>query len=98
MIQVGPIFLKRRFLRTVGHKSHDPCIQVFLMEARVMTFVAHCTVCKFESAEKLSHSLMLQVMDQSSATSPEKSWGTRRKLNVARNVSSAIRNKIMIAA
>ena len=28
---------------TVGHKSHDPCIHVFLMEARVMTFVAHGT-------------------------------------------------------
>jgi len=29
---------------TVGHKSHDPCFQVFLMEAEVMTFVGHCTV------------------------------------------------------
>jgi len=29
---------------TVGHKSHDPCNHVFLMEARVMTFVAYCTV------------------------------------------------------
>jgi len=27
---------------TVGRKSHD--FDVFLMEARVMTFVAHCTV------------------------------------------------------
>jgi len=29
---------------TVGHKSHDTCFHVFLMEAGVMTFVAHCTV------------------------------------------------------
>jgi len=29
---------------SVGHKSHDPCFRVFLKEARVMTFVAHCTV------------------------------------------------------
>jgi len=28
---------------TVCHKSHDSCLHVFLMEARVMTFVAHCT-------------------------------------------------------
>jgi len=28
---------------TVGHRSHDPCFNVFLMGARVMTFVAHCT-------------------------------------------------------
>ena len=28
---------------TVGTKSHDPCFHVFLMEARVMTFVVHCT-------------------------------------------------------
>jgi len=27
---------------TVGHKSHDPYFHMFLMEARVMTFVAHC--------------------------------------------------------
>jgi len=26
------------------HKSHDPCFHVFLMEARVMTFVAICTI------------------------------------------------------
>ena len=45
----------------MGHKSHDPCIHVFLMEARVTTFVAHYTVCKLESAEKLSHSLMLHT-------------------------------------
>ena len=31
------------FKGTVGHKSHDPCLHVFLMEARVMTFAAHCT-------------------------------------------------------
>jgi len=31
-------------MRTVGHKSHDPCFHVFLMEAGVMTFVAHCTL------------------------------------------------------
>jgi len=30
--------------RTVSHKSHDPYIHAFLMEARVMTFVAHCTL------------------------------------------------------
>jgi len=29
---------------TVGHKSHDPCFHVFLMEAGVMTFVAHSTM------------------------------------------------------
>ena len=28
---------------TVGHRSHDPYFHVFLMEAGVMTFVAHCT-------------------------------------------------------
>jgi len=28
---------------TVSYKSHDPCFNVFLMESRVMTFVAHCT-------------------------------------------------------
>ena len=27
----------------MGHKSHDPYFHVFLMEAGVMTFVAHCT-------------------------------------------------------
>jgi len=26
---------------TVGHKSHDLCFHVFVMEARLMTFVAH---------------------------------------------------------
>jgi len=31
-------------LRTlVGHKSNDPCFYVFLMEARIMTLVAHFT-------------------------------------------------------
>ena len=30
------------FYCTVGHKSHDPCFHVFLMEIRVMTFVTHC--------------------------------------------------------
>jgi len=29
---------------TVGHKSHDPCLHVFLLEAGFMTIVAHCTV------------------------------------------------------
>jgi len=29
-------------MSTVGHKSHDP-FHVFLMEVRVMSFVAHCT-------------------------------------------------------
>jgi len=35
----------RRYLltRTVGHKSHEPFFNVFLMEAGVMTFVTHCT-------------------------------------------------------
>ena len=28
---------------TVGRKSHDPSFHVFLMEARVTTFAAHCT-------------------------------------------------------
>jgi len=27
----------------VGHKSHDPCLHVFLMEKRVMNLMAHCT-------------------------------------------------------
>ena len=31
---------------TVGHKSHDPWFHVFLVERRVMTFVAHCTQSK----------------------------------------------------
>jgi len=30
-------------LRTVDHKSHDPWFHVFLMIARFMTFVTHCT-------------------------------------------------------
>ena len=30
-------------ISTVGHQSHDPCSRVFLMEAGVMTFGAHCT-------------------------------------------------------
>jgi len=30
-------------MSTVGHRSHDPCFNVFLMGERVMTFVAHCT-------------------------------------------------------
>ena len=30
--------------KTVGHKSHDPCFHVFLIEARDMIFVAHCTL------------------------------------------------------
>jgi len=34
------------FTGTVGRKSHDPCLHVFLVEARVMTIVAHCT-CPF---------------------------------------------------
>jgi len=29
---------------TVRRKSHDPCFHAFLMEARVTTFVAHCTI------------------------------------------------------
>ena len=33
----------RLIYSTVGHKSHDPWFHVFLMERRVMTFVAHCT-------------------------------------------------------
>jgi len=34
----------RGYLRcTLGCKSHDPCFHAFLMEARVMTFVANCT-------------------------------------------------------
>ena len=33
-----------RRMGTVSHKSHDPCIHVFLMEAKIMTFVAHCTL------------------------------------------------------
>jgi len=37
----GSIFY--RWWCTVGHKSHDPCFNVFLMEARVMTFVAFST-------------------------------------------------------
>ena len=28
---------------TVGHKSHEPCFHVSLMEAGIMTFVTHCT-------------------------------------------------------
>jgi len=28
---------------TVGHKSHDASLHKKYMEARVMTFVAHCT-------------------------------------------------------
>jgi len=35
--------LTRSWKCTVSHKSHDLCIHVFFMEARVMTFVAHCT-------------------------------------------------------
>jgi len=31
------------FACTVGHKSHEPFFNVFLMEAGVMTFVTHCT-------------------------------------------------------
>ena len=27
----------------MGHKSHDPCYLVFLVEAGFMTFVIHCT-------------------------------------------------------
>jgi len=37
-------FKRRNERYTVGHKSHDPYFHVFLMEAGVMTFVAHCTV------------------------------------------------------
>jgi len=33
-----------RLNSTVGHKSHDPCFHVFLMEAGVITFVTHCTL------------------------------------------------------
>ena len=36
--------------RTVGHKSHDPWFHVFLMGARVMTFVAHCTLTNTKTA------------------------------------------------
>jgi len=35
--------LAGRTVSTVSHKSHDPCFRVFLMEAGVITFVAHCT-------------------------------------------------------
>jgi len=31
------------FSCTVGHKSHDPCFRAFLVEAGVITCVAHCT-------------------------------------------------------
>jgi len=33
----------------VGHKSHDPYFHVALMEARAMTFVAHC---KYEQTKE----------------------------------------------
>ena len=33
---------------TVGHKIHNPSLHVFLIEAEVMTFVAHCTFVVFE--------------------------------------------------
>ena len=29
---------------SMGLRSHDPCFHVFLIEARVMTFVAYCTL------------------------------------------------------
>jgi len=34
---------RARKVCTVVHKSHDPCFHVFLMKARVITFVAYCT-------------------------------------------------------
>jgi len=47
-LEVGFHHVKVIFLRncTVGHKSHDPCFHVFLMEAGVMTFVVFCTWCR----------------------------------------------------
>jgi len=39
-------YTKRDVGGTVGRKSHEPCFHVFLMEARVTTFVAHCTVAR----------------------------------------------------
>ena len=30
-------------LSTEGHESHDPCLNVFLEEVGIMTFVTHCT-------------------------------------------------------
>jgi len=36
-LKITPLFC------TVGHKSHDPHLHVFLMEAGFMTFVNHCT-------------------------------------------------------
>ena len=40
--KTGVLFLQC----TLGHKSHDPCFHIFLMEAGVMTFVDHCTLGK----------------------------------------------------
>jgi len=42
-VSTPPPVLLTLTLCTVGHKSRDPCFHVFLMEARVVTFVAHCT-------------------------------------------------------
>jgi len=41
---------------TVGHKSHDPCFHVFLIEAGVMTFVTHCTCCAYSRPSKFAES------------------------------------------
>jgi len=44
--------LFKKDLCTVGRKSHDPCFHVFFMEARVTTFVAHCTATLMESSRR----------------------------------------------
>ena len=41
----------------MGHKSHDPCFHAFLMEARVMTFAAHCTVIQHRPNKTLAHEI-----------------------------------------
>jgi len=47
---------------TVGHKSHDLCFHVFLMEARVMTFVANCTKCVFAIACNCLRSFRIKIL------------------------------------
>jgi len=71
---------------TVDHKSHDPCLHVFVTEAGIMTFVAHCTSqsCNYSRCQlvffldvsflwkQLLFWLQLQEKNQSSPPAPHR--------------------------
>jgi len=52
MLKLSIICFKHTYylgMRTVGHKSHDPCFHKKYMEAGVMIFVTRCTYTRLDS-------------------------------------------------